>query len=181
MAMYRYDLSYCINNEYLITFSVTQSIPGRKLNFSSVYFESRLYTSHPETGTVDYIKLASQAEEFKPHLIICGASAYPRDWDYAFIRAVANSVDAWMMGDIAHLSGFIAADELNNPFRYCDIVTTTTHKSLRGPRAGLIFFRKNHPKAPDLEKRINEAVSPVCQSGPHNQVSTYHEANRYTE
>lgn len=102
---------------------------------------------------------------------MCGASAYPRDWDYALIRAVANSVDAWVMGDIAHLGGFIAANELNDPFQYCDIVTATTHKSLRGPRGGLIFFRKNHPKALDLEKRINEAVSPICQNGPHNSVS----------
>ncbi|XP_006459436.1 hypothetical protein AGABI2DRAFT_116408 [Agaricus bisporus var. bisporus H97] len=140
----------------------------RKLNFSSVYFESRPFTSHPDTGTVDYDNLASRAEEFKPHLIMCGASAYPRDWDYALIRAVANSVDAWVMGDIAHLGGFIAANELNDPFQYCDIVTATTHKSLRGPRGGLIFFRKNHPKALDLEKRINEAVSPICQNGPHN-------------
>lgn len=75
------------------------------------------------------------------------------------------------MADIAHTSGLIAAQELNNPFEYCDVVTTTTHKTLRGPRAALIFFRKNHPEAPDLEKRVNDAVFPGCQGATHNNVS----------
>ncbi|KXN86651.1 Serine hydroxymethyltransferase 4 [Leucoagaricus sp. SymC.cos] len=140
----------------------------RKLNVSSIYFESYPYTVNPETNTVDYDSLASQAKIFRPRLIICGASAYPRDWNYSMIREVADNVGAWVMADIAHVSGLIAAQELNDPFEYCDVVTTTTHKTLRGPRAGLIFFRKSHPRAPDLEKRINEAVSPTCQNGPHN-------------
>jgi len=72
------------------------------------------------------------------------------------------------MADIAHTSGLVAAQELNNPFEYCDVVTTTTHKTLRGPRAGLIFFRKDSTRAPDLERRVNEAVFPACQGGPHN-------------
>ena len=74
------------------------------------------------------------------------------------------------MADIAHTSGLVAAQVLNNPFEYCDVVTTTTHKTLRGPRAGLIFFRKDLKNAEDLEKRVNEAVFPACQGGPHNNV-----------
>lgn len=159
--------------------TLSQTTPTRKLNVSSVYFESLPYTSLPDKGTVDYDGLAAQAKVFRPRLIICGASAYPRDWDYSTVRDIADSVGAWVMGDIAHLSGLVAAQELNDPFEYCDIVTTTTHKTLRGPRAGLIFFRKNHPKAPDLERRINEAVSPICQNGPHNHVSTVFENSHY--
>jgi glycine hydroxymethyltransferase len=123
-------------------------------------------------------------------LIICGASAYPRDWDYAELRKTADEHGAFLMADIAHTSGLVAAGELADPFQYCDVVTTTTsvfnlllfveqavlsflpdsHKTLRGPRAGLIFFRKDSKYAEDLEKRINEAVFPACQGGPHNNV-----------
>jgi glycine hydroxymethyltransferase len=112
--------------------------------------------------------LASQAKIFKPRLIICGASAYPRDWDYEALRKTADEHGAFLMADIAHTSGLVAAQELADPFKYCDVVTTTTHKTLRGPRAGLIFFRKDSANAKDLEKRINDAVFPACQGGPHN-------------
>jgi glycine/serine hydroxymethyltransferase len=114
--------------------------------------------------------LATQAKVFKPRLLICGASAYPRDWDYARLRAIADEHGAFLMADIAHTSGLVAAGELADPFAHCDVVTTTTHKTLRGPRAGLIFFRKDAPLAQDLEKRVNEAVFPACQGGPHNNV-----------
>jgi len=138
---------------------------------SSIYFQSFPYAITPDTNLIDYANLAHQAKIFKPRLIICGASAYPRDWDYAKLREIADKEGAWLMADIAHTSGLIAAQELNNPFDYCDVVTTTTHKTLRGPRAGLIFFKKDNPNAPDLEKRVNDAVFPACQGGPHNNVS----------
>jgi len=140
----------------------------KKMTASSIYFQSFPYAITPDTNLIDYAGLAAQAKIFKPRLIICDASAYPRDWEYAKLREVADKEGAFLMADIAHTSGLIAAQELNNPFEYCDVVTTTTHKTLRGPRAGLIFFRKDHPNTPDLEKRVNDAVFPACQGGPHN-------------
>jgi len=140
----------------------------KKMTASSIYFQSFPYAISPDTHLIDYEALARQAKIFKPRLIICGASAYPRDWDYALLKQTAEKEGAWLMADIAHTSGLIAAQELNNPFEYCDVVTTTTHKTLRGPRAGLIFFRKDLKEATDLEKRVNEAVFPACQGGPHN-------------
>ncbi|KAK8518562.1 hypothetical protein V6N12_017708 [Hibiscus sabdariffa] len=113
----------------------------------------------------------------RPKLIICGGSAYPRDWDYARFRAVADKCGALLLCDMAHISGLVAAQEAANPFEFCDIVTTTTHKSLRGPRAGMIFYRKG-PKPPkkgqpegavyDFEDKINFSVFPSLQGGPHN-------------
>lgn len=94
-----------------------------------------------ETGLVDYEKLEEKALDFRPKLIICGGSAYPRDWDYARFRAIADKCGALLMCDMAHISGLVATQELQNPFKFCEIVTTTTHKSLRGPRAGMIFYR----------------------------------------
>ncbi|KZT70433.1 SHMT-domain-containing protein [Daedalea quercina L-15889] len=140
----------------------------KKMTASSIYFQSFPYGLDPTTQLIDYKQLASQAKIFKPQLIICGASAYPRDFDYAALRAVANEHGAFLMADIAHTSGLVAAGELADPFQYCDVVTTTTHKTLRGPRAGLIFFKKDSDKAKDLEKRVNDAVFPACQGGPHN-------------
>jgi glycine hydroxymethyltransferase len=137
---------------------------------SSIYFQSLPYAIHPTTHLIDYEALEKQAKIFKPRLIICGASAYPRDWDYKRLKDVATKEGAWLMADIAHTSGLIAAQELNDPFEYCDVVTTTTHKTLRGPRAGLIFFRKDSEAAQDLEKRVNDAVFPAVQGGPHNNV-----------
>merc|ERR1719393_276289 len=111
---------------------------------------------------------------FRPKLIIAGASAYPRDWDYARFRKICDACGAFLMADIPHISGLVATGEQKNPFEYCDIVTTTTHKSLRGPRAGMIFFRKgpksDAPDAPqyDYEDAINFSVFPSLQGGPHN-------------
>lgn len=159
----------------------------KKMTASSIYFQSFPYSIHHESNLINYDSLASQARLFKPKLIICGASAYPRDWDYKQLRATADEHGAFLMADIAHTSGLVAAGELNDPFEFCDVVTTTTyvywgprlpsesdhrfsHKTLRGPRAGLIFFRKDSQQAPDLEKRVNDAVFPACQGGPHNNV-----------
>jgi len=93
---------------------------------SSIYFQSFPYGLDPATQLVDYDRLASQARIFKPRLIICGASAYPRDWDYATLRKIADEHGAYLMADIAHISGLVAAQELADPFEYCNVVTTTT-------------------------------------------------------
>lgn len=97
---------------------------------SSIYFQSLPYAITPESNLIDYAGLTSQAKIFKPRLIICGASAYPRDWDYAELKKTADKEGAWLMADIAHTSGLIAAQELNNPFEYCDVVTTTTYVAI---------------------------------------------------
>jgi glycine hydroxymethyltransferase len=94
--------------------------------------------------------------------LIVGASAYPRDYDYQKFRKIANNIGAVLMADIAHISGLVATGEHNNPFEFCDVVTTTTHKTLRGPRAGMIFFKKSD------EEKFNFAVFPMLQGGPHN-------------
>ncbi|KAI6002954.1 serine hydroxymethyltransferase-domain-containing protein [Pisolithus albus] len=140
----------------------------KKMTASSIYFQSLPYGLDPSTQLIDYAGLRKQAKTFKPRLIICGASAYPRDWDYKTLRAICDSEGAYLMADIAHTSGLVASQQLNNPFDYCDVVTTTTHKTLRGARGGLIFFRKDGANHEDLEKRVNDAVFPACQGGPHN-------------
>lgn len=151
--------------------------PKKKISATSIYFESLPYKAR-EDGWLDYDKLEEQASSYIPKLIICGASAYPRDWDYKRLREIADKVGAYLLADIAHISGLVATGEHNNPFEYCDIVTTTTHKSLRGPRAGMIFFRKG-PKSKfshfpkdvqgdySFEDNINFAVFPTIQGGPH--------------
>ena len=105
-----------------------------------------------------------QAGLFKPALIIAGGSAYPRDWDYARYREIADANGSLLMMDMAHISGLVASGEQASPFQHADIVTTTTHKSLRGPRAGMIFYRKD---ARNFEAKINAAVFPGLQGGPH--------------
>merc|ERR1712178_36678 len=104
---------------------------------------------------------------FRPAMILCGASAYPRVVDFAKFREVADEVGAILMADIAHISGLVATNQHPAPFEHCDIVTTTTHKSLRGPRAGMIFFKYSE-KFPDIKERIDMAVFPGLQGGPHN-------------
>mmetsp|Transcript_6231 Transcript_6231/g.11410 ORF Transcript_6231/g.11410 Transcript_6231/m.11410 type:complete len:459 (-) Transcript_6231:123-1499(-) len=146
---------------------------GKKISATSIYFESLPYKVHPETGFIDYDKLEEKALDFRPKMIICGGSAYPRDWDYARFKAIADKVGALLMADIAHISGLVAAGEAKSPFEYCDVVTSTTHKSLRGPRSGIIFFRKGpiegkEGKEYDYEDKINFSVFPSLQGGPHN-------------
>jgi len=150
---------------------------GTKVSATSIYFESLPYKISSDTGLIDYDKLEEKALDFRPKMIICGGSAYPREWDYARFRAIADKVGALLMADMAHISGLVAAKEAAHPFEFCDIVTTTTHKSLRGPRAGMIFFRRG-PKEPkagvpegavyEFENKINMAVFPALQGGPHN-------------
>jgi len=142
--------------------------PKRRVSATSVYFESMPYRLDESTGLVDYDTLQQTATLFRPKLLIAGASAYPRDFDYPRMRKIADSVGAFLMMDMAHISGLVSAGVLSNPFEYCDVVTTTTHKSLRGPRGGMIFFRKGEVLGVDLENAINNAVFPGLQGGPHN-------------
>merc|ERR1719213_1427642 len=125
------------------------------------------YKVHHETGLIDFDALRQQALVFRPQMIICGASAYPRVMDFAKFREIADEVGALVLADIAHISGLVATKQHPEPFTYCDVVTTTTHKSLRGPRAGMIFF-KYTDKIPDIKDRIDMAVFPALQVGPHN-------------
>ena len=99
----------------------------KKMTASSIYFQSFPYGIHAESNLINYDSLASQARIFKPKLIICGASAYPRDWDYGRLRKIADEHGAFLLADIAHTSGLVAAGELNSPFEFCDVVTTTTY------------------------------------------------------
>lgn len=142
----------------------------KKISATSIYFESMPYQLGKD-GYIDYDKLESTAQLFRPKLIIAGASAYPREWNYERMRKVADKHSAYLMCDIAHISGLVLAGEAANPFTYADVVTTTTHKTLRGPRAGLIFFRKTKTlpdgEVVNLEQNINNAVFPALQGGPH--------------
>ncbi|KAL2237076.1 UNVERIFIED_CONTAM: Serine hydroxymethyltransferase 3, chloroplastic [Sesamum indicum] len=142
--------------------------PKRRVSGTSIYFESMPYRLDESTGLVDYDMLEKTAILFRPKLIIAGASAYPRDFDYPRMRKIADAVGAFLMMDMAHISGLVSASVVANPFEYCDIVTTTTHKSLRGPRGGMIFFKKDPVLGIDLESAINNAVFPGLQGGPHN-------------
>jgi len=160
----------------------------KKVSATSVYLESLPYKVKPDTGIIDYDEMESLANLFMPKMLIGGASAYCRDWDIQRMRKIADGVGAKLMFDMAHISGLVAAKELANPFDFCDVVTTTTHKYLRGPRSGIIFFRKKLIPlasgaksedveraaqafaAADMERAINEAVFPGCQGGPHNNV-----------
>jgi len=139
----------------------------KKISATSIYFESLPYKVHPETGLIDFDKLRESALVFRPAMILCGASAYPRVVDFAKFREIADEVGAFLMADIAHISGLVATGQHPSPFQHCDVVTTTTHKSLRGPRAGMIFF-KYSDKIPDIKERIDMAVFPGLQGGPHN-------------
>ena len=136
----------------------------KAVSATSVFFESLPYRVHPETGYIDYDQLDRDASLFKPAMIIAGGSAYPRDYDYKRFREIADANGAFLMMDMAHTSGLVATKEMDSPFEYADVVTTTTHKSLRGPRAGLIFFRRDDR---GFENKINSAVFPALQGGPH--------------
>jgi len=139
----------------------------KKISATSIYFESLPYKVHPETGLIDFEELRKSAKVFRPAMIVCGASAYPRIVDFQKFAEICKEVDCLLMADIAHISGLVATKNHPSPFDCCDIVTTTTHKSLRGPRAGMIFF-KYTDKCPDIKDRIDMAVFPALQGGPHN-------------
>lgn len=149
---------------------------NKKISATSIFFESMPYKVDPTTGLIDYDQLLKSARLFKPKIIIAGMSCYSRCLDYKRYKEIAKEVGAYLMADMAHISGIVAAGVVPSPFDYCDIVTTTTHKTLRGPRAGVIFFRKgvrlvkaNGDKVMyDFESKINQAVFPGLQGGPHN-------------
>jgi glycine hydroxymethyltransferase len=133
----------------------------KKISNSSIYFQSLPYSLNSEF-LIDYDGMERDAIKFKPRLLIVGASAYSRDYDYKRFREISDINKSYLMADISHISGLVASGLLNNPFEYSDVVTTTTHKTLRGPRAALIFYKK------ELKSEIDFAVFPSSQGGPHN-------------
>jgi glycine hydroxymethyltransferase len=153
---------------------------GSPVNFSGKLFKTFFYGVKKETGYVDYDQMEEIALVERPKLIICGASAYSRDWDYARIRSIADKCGAIILADISHPAGLIAAGLLNDPFDHCHIVTTTTHKTLRGPRGGVIMLRHDFDnpwgialKNGTLRKMsslLDSAVFPGCQGGPLEHV-----------
>ncbi len=153
---------------------------GSPVNFSGKLYKAVHYGVRKEDGLVDYDHLEKQALEHKPKMIICGASAYSRDWDYERIRAVADKIGALVLADIAHPAGLIAKGHLKSPFDHCHFVTTTTHKTLRGPRGGMIMMKKDFentwgavgPKGETrtLSQLLDLAVFPGTQGGPLEHV-----------
>lgn len=149
---------------------------GSTVNFSGKFYKPEFYGVEEESGIIDWDKLREKAIAVKPKLIICGASAYSRDWDYESLRETADEVGALLLADISHPSGLIARGLLNDPMEYCHIITTTTHKTLRGPRGGLIMVGDNidNPwglKTPKgivkkLSAILDSAVFPGTQGGP---------------
>ncbi|KAM0733550.1 Serine hydroxymethyltransferase [Formica fusca] len=149
---------------------------NKKISATSIFFESMPYKVDPESGYIDYDGLAKQARLFKPKVIIAGISCYSRCLDYKRFREIADENNAYLFSDMAHISGLVAAGIIPSPFEYSDVVSTTTHKTLRGPRAGVIFYRKGVRSVTkdgkkimyDIESKINQAVFPGLQGGPHN-------------
>lgn len=153
---------------------------GSPVNFSGKLYQPVFYGVEEATGTIDFDKVITLAQREKPKMIICGASAYSRDWDYKKLREAADSVGAILLADISHPAGLIARGLLNDPMEYCHVITTTTHKTLRGPRGGLILVGKNidNPlgiKTPKGEIRkmgsiLDSGVFPGTQGGPLEHV-----------
>ena len=133
---------------------------GSPVNFSGKWFEVHAYGVRPEDARIDYEALARQAEEVRPKLVVAGASAYPRVIDFERIATIAHSVGALLLVDMAHVAGLVAAGLHPSPFPHADLVTTTTHKTLRGPRGGLVFCRS------ELAKQVDKTVFPGLQGGP---------------
>ncbi len=135
---------------------------GAKPNFSGKIYNSIQYGLHPDTGEIDYDQVEALALEHKPKMIVAGFSAYSRIWDWERFRTIADKVGAYLFVDMAHVAGLIAAGIYPNPVPYADVVTSTTHKSLRGPRGGFIICKSN----PELEKKFNSNIFPGIQGGP---------------
>jgi glycine hydroxymethyltransferase len=133
---------------------------GSPVNFSGKWFEIHAYGVREDDARIDYDALAAQAKEVRPKMIVAGASAYPRIIDFERLGSIAKSVDALLMVDMAHIAGLVAAGDHPSPFPHADLVTTTTHKTLRGPRGGLVFSRA------DLGKQVDKTVFPGLQGGP---------------
>lgn len=153
---------------------------GSPVNYSGILYRAVSYTLNPETGLVDYDRMEEIALREKPRLIVAGASAYSRDWDYVRMRSIADKVGALLMADIAHPAGLIAKGLLRNPFPHCHIVTTTTHKTLRGPRGGMILVGEDFPnpwgirtpkgELKTITQMLDSAVFPGIQGGPLEHV-----------
>jgi len=135
---------------------------GAKVNFSGKFFRAAQYGIHPDTGEIDYEQVQRLAEEHRPKMIVAGFSAYSRVIDWARFAAIARSVGAYFVVDMAHVAGLVAAGLYPSPIEHADVVTTTTHKTLRGPRGGMILARAN----PEIEKRLSSLVFPGTQGGP---------------
>ena len=155
--------------------------PTKKISAISKYFETLPYRLDESTGLIDYDSLASLSMLYRPKIIIAGTSAYSRLIDYPRMRAIADACGAYLLSDMAHISGLVAGRVIPSPFPHSDVVTTTTHKSLRGPRGAMIFFRKGvrrinaktqAPELYNLEEPINASVFPGHQGGPHNHTIT---------
>jgi glycine hydroxymethyltransferase len=153
---------------------------GSPVNFSGKIYQPFFYGVNKETGLIDYDAMEETAKRERPKMIICGASAYSRDWDYARIRKVADEIGALVLADISHPSGLIAAGLLNDPLEHCHIVTSTTHKTLRGPRGGIIMLRHNfenpfglrwnNGNLKSIGALLDAAVFPGIQGGPLEHV-----------
>ena len=149
---------------------------GSPVNFSGKFYDAHFYGVEKATGTIDYNKVKDQALKIKPKMIICGASAYSRDWDFKALRSIADEIGALLLADVSHPSGLIAGKILNDPIPHCHIVTSTTHKTLRGPRGGIIMIGEDveNPwglkfksgKLKKLSSLIDSAVFPGTQGGP---------------
>ena len=149
---------------------------GSPVNFSGKLYQSHFYGVESDTGVIDYNKVRTKAISIKPKMIICGASAYSRDWDYEILRSIADDVGAILLADISHPSGLIATNILKDPLPHCHVVTSTTHKTLRGPRGGIIMMgndienpwgiKLKSGKIKRLSSIIDGAVFPGTQGGP---------------
>lgn len=138
---------------------------GYRLSFSGQDYESYVYGVNPETGRIDYEDVLRIAKEVKPQLIICGASSYSREIDFKKFREIADEVGAYLMADIAHIAGLVASGDHNSPVGYADVITSTTHKTLRGPRGGIIMTNDE-----EIAKKVDKVLFPGIQGGPLEHV-----------
>jgi glycine hydroxymethyltransferase len=164
----------------MLCYFACEQTDTKKISAVSIFFETMPYRLDETTGLIDYDQLEKSATLFRPKLIVAGASAYARHYDYARMRKVCDKQKAVLLADMAHISGLVAAGVIPSPFDFADVVTTTTHKSLRGPRGAMIFYRKGLKEINkkgeevmyDYEDKINQAVFPGLQGGPHNHTIT---------